>query len=72
MGAVNLFINRVDKIQKDHIYHSKQYQTFYRKIKYDSLNLRGVQKGYHQGCQYLMISIQFFSRSGNANVKFNV
>ena len=24
-----------DTIQKDNIYHTKQYQTFYRKIKYD-------------------------------------
>ena len=28
-------------IQKDHIYHTKQYQIFYRKIKFDLLNFRG-------------------------------
>ena len=49
----------IDIIQKDHIYHTKQYQTFYRKIKCD-LNFGGVQNGYHQDFQYLMVSIHFF------------
>ena len=29
----------VDTIQKSHIYHTKQYQTFYRKIKCDLLRI---------------------------------
>ena len=32
---LNYFKSRVDTIQKDHICHTKQYQTFYRKIKGD-------------------------------------
>ena len=36
---------RVDTIQKDHFYHTKQYQIFYRKIKYDLSNFKGVQNG---------------------------
>ena len=31
-------------LQKSHIYHTKQYQTFYRKIKCDLLNFRGSKK----------------------------
>ena len=34
-----------DTVQKDHIYHTKQYQTFYRKIKCDLLNFKGVKNG---------------------------
>ena len=37
-----------DAIQKNHIYHTKQYQTFYRKIKYGLLNFRGVKNAYYQ------------------------
>ena len=51
-----------DAIQKDQIYHTKQYQIFYRKIKWDFLNLRGVEDGYHQDFQYLMVSIHFFHK----------
>ena len=59
VGAANVLLklnylqSRVDTIQKD-------YQTFYRKIKCNLLNFRGVQNGYHQDFQYLMISIPFF------------
>ena len=42
------------------IHHTKQYQAFYRKIKCDLLNFRGVQNGYHQDSQYLIVSIYFF------------
>ena len=31
-----------------YIYYSKEYQSFYMKIKCDLLNFRGVQTGYHQ------------------------
>ena len=51
-----------DTIQKDHIYHTKQYQIFYRKIKWDLLNFKGVKSGYHQNFQYLMVSIGFFHK----------
>ena len=51
-----------DTTQKDHIYHTKQYQTFSRKIKCDLLNFREVKKGYHQDFQYLMVSIHFFHK----------
>ena len=56
VGAANVLLklnylqSRVDTIQKD-------YQTFYRKIKCNLLNFRGVQNGYHQDFQYLMVSI---------------
>ena len=59
VGAANVLLklnylqSRVDTIQKD-------YQTFYRKIKCNLLNFRGVQNGYHQDFQYLMVSIPFF------------
>ena len=43
-----------------HIYHTKQYQAFYKKIKCDLINFRGALNGYHQNLQYLMVSIQFF------------
>ena len=45
-----------DTLQKDHIYHTKQYQTFYRKIKCDLLNFLGVKNWYYQDFQYLMVS----------------
>ena len=48
---------RVETIQKDHIYHTKQCQTFCRKIKCDLLKFRVVQNGYHQDFQYLMVSV---------------
>ena len=35
---LNYLLSRVDTVQKDHLYHTKQYQTFYRKIKRDLLN----------------------------------
>ena len=53
-----------DTIQKDHIFHTKQYQTFYRKIKSDLLDSRGIKYGYHQNFQYLMVSIHFFHKMG--------
>ena len=58
-----LFIKQSrDTIQKDHIYHTKQYQTFYRKIKCDLLSFRGVKNGCHQDFQCLMVSIHFFHK----------
>ena len=45
---------------KDHIYYTKQYQTFYRKIKCDLLNFRWVKNGYHQDFQYLIVYFHFF------------
>ena len=57
---LNYLQSRVHTIQKDHIYHTKQYQTFYRKIKCDLLNFRGVQNGYHQYFQYYIVSIHIF------------
>ena len=51
-----------DTLQKDHIYHTKQYQTFYRKIKCDLLNFRVVKNGYHQDFQYLVVYIHFFHK----------
>ena len=59
VGAANVLLklnylqSRVDTIQKD-------YQTFYRHIKCDLLNFRGVQNEYHQDFPYLMVSIHFF------------
>ena len=59
VGAANVLLklnylqSRVDTLQKD-------YQVFYRKIKCDLLNFRGVQNGYHQDFQYLMVSIHLF------------
>ena len=35
-------------------------KTLYRKIKCDLLTFRGIQNGYPQDFQYLMISIQSF------------
>ena len=58
---LNYLQSIVETIQKDHIYHMKQYQTFYRKIRYDLLNFRGVKKGYRQDFQDLTVSIHFFS-----------
>ena len=40
-ATLNYLQSSVDTIQKDHIYHTKQYLTFYRKIKSDLLNLEG-------------------------------
>ena len=54
-------------MQKDHFHHSKECQAFCRNVKCDLLNSRGVQNGYHQDFQYLMVSIHFFHE---ANVKF--
>ena len=34
-----------DTIQEDHLYHTKQYQTFYKKIKCDLLYFRGAKNG---------------------------
>ena len=51
-----------DAIQKDHVYQTKQSQTFYRNIKYELLNFREVKNGYHQNFQYLMVSIHFFHK----------
>ena len=56
---LNYYKVRVDIIKKNHIYRTKQYQTFYRKIKCGLLNFRVVQNGYHQDFQYFMISIHF-------------
>ena len=58
----------ISEIQKDHIYHTKQYQAFYRKIKCDFLNFRGVQNGYHRDFQYLMVSIHFFHEVAKCKV----
>ena len=52
---------RLDTIQKGHLSH-KQYEILYRKIKCDLLNFRGVQYGYHQDFQYLMVSIHSFMK----------
>ena len=49
-----------DIIQKDHIYHTKQYQTFYRKIKCDLSNFRGVKNGYHQDFHYWWFLLVFY------------
>ena len=43
---LNCLLSKVDTIEKDHIYHTKQYPTFYRKTKCELLNFRGVQNGY--------------------------
>ena len=40
----------------------KQYEVLDRKIKWDLLNFRGVQNGYYQDFQYLMVSIRFFMK----------
>ena len=53
VGAENVllklnYIQSRNTIQKDHIYHTRQCQTFCRKIKCDLLNFRGVKNGYHQ------------------------
>ena len=52
---LNYLQNRVDTT---HIYHTKQYQTFYRKIKCDLLSVRGVQN--HQDFQNFIDSFYFF------------
>ena len=52
---LNYLQSRVKIIQKDHICHTKQYQKFYRKIKCDLWNFRGVKNEYHQDFQFLFI-----------------
>ena len=62
-----------DTIQKDHIYHTKQYQTFYRKIKCDLLNFRGVTNGYKFTSGFSVSDgfySFFFHKMANADVKF--
>ena len=49
-------------MQKVQIYHTNQYQTFYRKIKSELLNFRGVQNEYPQDFQYFMVSIRFLHK----------
>ena len=49
-------------MQKVQIYHTNQYQTFYRKIKSELLNFRGVQSEYPQDFQYFMVSIRFLHK----------
>ena len=41
---LNYLQSRIDTVKKGHICHTKQYQTFYREIKCDFLNIRGVPK----------------------------
>ena len=48
MFSWNLNIYKLDTIQKDQSSHTKQYQTYFRMIKSDKLNFRGVQNGYHE------------------------
>ena len=58
-----LFLKKVTSIRGDKnqtIYKVDKIQKFYRKIKYDLSNFRGVQNGYHQCFQYLIISFHFF------------
>ena len=67
VGAVNVllklnYLQSRDTIQKDHIYHTMEYQTFYRKIKCDLLDFRGVKNGYRQDFHYFMVSIHFFHK----------
>ena len=58
-------------MQKDHIYHTKHYQTFYRKIKCDLLDFRGIKNGYHKDFWYLIVSIHFVHKMAmNADRKF--
>ena len=66
VGAANVLlkINYLQSTVETHytetiIYHTKQYQTFYRKIKCDLLNFRGAKNGYYQDFQCLMVSIHF-------------
>ena len=62
MFFLNYTIHKVDIIQTDHIYHIKQYQTFYRKIKYG-----GEQNEYHHDFQRWFLSN--FSWCDSTNVK---
>ena len=48
VGAEFSIQERWFSIQENHIYHTKQNQTFYGKIKCDLLNFRRVQNGYHK------------------------
>ena len=62
VDATNVLLKlnyKVNTIQEDHIYHTKQYQTFYRKKWVPSRF--SVFDGFY---------LFFFSKSGNANVKF--
>ena len=60
-GRITQTSNKVEYTQnKDYIYHTKQYQTFYRKIKCDLFSFRGVQNRYYQDFQYLIVFINFF------------
>ena len=52
---LNYLQSRIEATQKDDIFHTKQCQTFYRKMKCDLLNFRGVKSGYHLDFQYLMV-----------------
>ena len=55
------FIRQLPGFSK--LYLSYQvYQTSYRKIKCGWLNFREVQNGYHQGFQYLIVSVHFFMK----------
>ena len=47
-------------MQKGRIYHNKQYEKSYRKIKCDLLSFRGIENGDHQDFQYLTVSIYRF------------
>ena len=58
---LNFLLSIVDKILKNYVFYTKQYQTFYRKIKCPLLNFRGVQNRYHQNFRYLMVSNHFYS-----------
>ena len=44
----------------NHIYHTKQYETYYRKIKCVLLKFRSVNNGYHRDFHFFMVSILFF------------
>ena len=46
--GLNYVQSRVETIQKDHIYHIMQYQTFFRKIKCDLLSFRGLKNRYRR------------------------
>ena len=59
MGEANILLElnylenmvRVDTMQKDIFYNTKQCQTFYKKIKCNLLNHREGENGYHQDFQ---------------------
>ena len=60
MFSWNKTIFKVDTVQKEHVSQTKQYQTFYREIKCDLLNFRGVRNGYYQHFQNMIASIHIF------------